>query len=577
MLWIALHLPALSLESWAATCPAAQAGRPLVLLHQHAVQHADALALARGVRIGMTRSTALALVPDLLQAAADPQRDARALRAVAHAALAFSPAVCWATPPGLHASAEFADVRPAPHPGLVGVCLEVQASLRCFGGLPALLARLRAALAPLGHRLCLACAPTALGAALLAAWQAASGDAGAGADASADVSADIRADAMPFALGPHSTGPEPRRALQPLLDALPLHLLGAGQAHGPALQGMGLHTLADLRSLPRSGLARRFGPALLDEIDRARGHAPEALAWLALPAQFASRIELLCRADTSAQVLAGAQLLLARLVAWAGASQSRIARFTLVMHHEPSRRDRDTPAHTALQIAPAEPAADPGHLLALLTERLGRLPLAAPALELSLHCEHLVAGAAPSGELFASRASERAGLARLVERLQARLGAPQVQCLAPVPDHRPEHGTRWQAADPARLGQALGGRSGGGSSGSNGASARGGSAQAAPPPSLAQQATLLPAQPLWLLPAPRPLTVRDQGLWLDGRPLQLLAGPERLETGWWEADGLVLRDYFIAQQPDGALVWVFRQRLPGDDAAAGWCLHGLFA
>ena len=581
MLWIALHLPALSLESWSATRDASQAGRPLVLLQDHQVRHADALALARGVSPGMTRSTALALAPDLLQAAVDVQRDAHALRAVVHAALAFSPAVSWATPPALRAQGEFADARPAPHAGLVGVRLEVQASLRYFGGLPALLARLCSGLAPLGHRVCIACAPTALGAALLAAWSAGQGGpAEPGALAlGSSIGPLIGPSIGPLALGPHSTGPEPRRALQPLLDALPLHLLGPGLEHWPVLQGMGLQTLADLRTLPRSGLARRFGPALLDDIDRARGHAPEAQAWLTLPLQFASRIELLCRADTSAQVLAGAQLLLARLLAWAGASQSRIARFTLLMHHEPSRREQGTPSHTALEIAPAEPAADAGHLLLLLTERLGRLPLAAPALELSLQCSHLVAGAAPNGELFASRASERAGLARLVERLQARLGAQQVQCLAPVPDHRPECGTRWQAADPARLGQQPGAREARASAGPlaarPGAGAGAGAGAAAP--TLAQQAALLTAQPLWLLPAPQPLVERDQGLWLDGQPLQLLAGPERLETGWWQADGLALRDYFIAQRPDGALVWIFRQRLQDPAAGPGWCLHGLFA
>ena len=576
MLWLALHLPALSLEAWQSTLGPQQAGRPLALLQDHQILLADGLAQARGVRPGMKRATALALAPDLLQAAADAQRDALALRAVAHVALAFSPAVSWATPPALRASGEFADAQPAAHVGLVGVRLEVQASLRYFGGLPALLRRLAATLAPLGHRVCIACAPTALGAALLAAGSASqAGPAETGLPVGDPlVGGPLVIDT--FALGPHSTGPSPRQALQALLDALPLPLLGAGLAHWPVLQGMGLHTLADLRSLPRSGLARRFGPALLDEIDRARGHAPDAHTWLTLPLQFASRIELLCRADTSAQVLAGAQLLLARLLAWAGASQSRIARFTRVMHHEPSRRERDTPTHTALEIAPAEPAADPGHLLALLTERLGRLPLAAPALDLSLHCNHLVAGAAPNGELFASRASERAGLARLVERLQARLGAQQVQCLAPVPDHRPECGTHWQAADPARLGQQPGAREAGASAVPP--AARAGDAASPPtPPTLAQQAALLTAQPLWLLPEPRPLVARDQGLWLDGQPLQLLAGPERLETGWWQADGLVLRDYFIAQRPGGALVWVFRQRLPDPAAGPGWCLHGLFA
>ena len=49
----------------------------------------------------------------------------------------------------------------------------MQASLRYFGGLPALLRRLRAALAPLGHELQFASAPTAQGAALLARGAAA--------------------------------------------------------------------------------------------------------------------------------------------------------------------------------------------------------------------------------------------------------------------------------------------------------------------------------------------------------------------------------------------------------------------
>ena len=515
MLWVALHLPALSLESWAATRGPEHAGRAGVLLHEHQVAFADDVALALGVRVGMKRATALALAPDLLLGQADARRDDRALRAVAHAALGFSPSVAWVPM-----------ASPAASPALVGVRLEVQSCLRYFGGLPALLARLAQALAPLGHQLRIASAPTALGAALLAAWR---GD---------------------LALGAHSTD---REALQILLDGLPLPLLAAADA--PALAGMGLHTLADLRRLPRDGLARRFGPALLAAIDQARGHAPEAHAWLTLPPRFASRLELMARADTSAQVLAGARVLLARLVAWGGAHQSRIARFTLVMHHEPRHRsDSTTPTETPLLIAPAQPATDADHLHSLLAERLGRLPLPAPALELSLRCEHLVAAEAPNGELFASAASQREGLARLVERLQARLGVEQVQRCVPVADHRPECSTRWLPADPSRLGAATPGVD----------------------DALASAGVLGP-QPLWLLPQPQALAERHQQPLLDGQPLQLLAGPERLETGWWDDQGPAVRDYFIAQATSGALVWVYRHRLPVDDGAPGWFLQGLFA
>ena len=60
-----------------------------------------------------------------------------------------------------------------------------------------------------------------------------------------------------------------------------------------------------------------------------------------------------------------------------------------------------------------------------------------------------------------------------------------------------------------------------------------------------------------------------------GRPLRLLAGPERIETGWWD-EHPVQRDYFIAEAHDGALVWVFRHRLPQPPGEPVWFLQGLF-
>ena len=64
---------------------------------------------------------------------------------------------------------------------------------------------------------------------------------------------------------------------------------------------------------------------------------------------------------------------------------------------------------------------------------------------------------------------------------------------------------------------------------------------------------------------------------LDGQPLQLLCGPERIESGWWDA-ALAERDYFIAQAGDGALVWIYRARLPMAmaEGSTGWFLQGRF-
>lgn len=517
MLWIGLHLPQLSLESFASTLGPHQADRPLALIEEHRVVQADAAARERGVRPGIKRVTALALAPDLLMGQADYRRDAEALQAVAHAALAFTPSVSCND-----------------EPGRAGLRLEVQASLRYFGGLPALLQRLKEALAPLGHQLQIATAPTALGAALLAQW---------------------RSD---LALGPHSTD---LLQLRRWLDEAPVWLLGPGREHWEALQGMGLRNLSDLRKLPRSGVARRFSPELLNELDRARGDMPEPHAWITLPPRFDSRLELFARADTSEQVLAGARMLLARLVAWAQAGHGRIPGFRLSMHHEQRHRsDTSTTASTELAVALAEPAADAGYLQQLLAERLGRLPLAAPALELSLHCDSLVPGAAPNAELFPTRASEGTGLTRLVERLQARLGREQVCSLRPVADHRPERATVAEPADAAAAGKAT-------------TLAALDSRLLLPAPSIDGRVS----RPVWLLPEPLPLAERAGQPWFEGRPLQLLAGPERIESGWWDGD-LVTRDYFIASQHDGALLWLFCERVPQPKSQGnGWFLHGRFA
>jgi len=86
--------------------------------------------------------------------------------------------------------------------------------------------------------------------------------------------------------------------------------------------------------------------------------------------------------------------------------------------------------------------------------------------------------------------------------------------------------------------------------------------------------TTRPTRPVWLLASPQPLPERQLRPLLEGRPLQLLAGPERIETGWWDGDPAA-RDYFIAQARDGALVWVYRSRLALSEEH-GWFLHGRF-
>ena len=73
------------------------------------------------------------------------------------------------------------------------------------------------------------------------------------------------------------------------------------------------------------------------------------------------------------------------------------------------------------------------------------------------------------------------------------------------------------------------------------------------------------AQPLWLLPEPRPL----QGLHYRGA-LQLVSGPQRLQSYWWNT--AVQRDYYSAQHDDGTRYWIYRQLPDGP-----WYLHGIYS
>jgi len=376
--------------------------------------------------------------------------------------------------------------------------------------------------------------------------------------------------------------PEPDVFLQQI-DRLPVALL-AGPQGAQDLQAMGVRTLGGLRALPRAGLARRVGPALLQTLDRARGDRPDPRVWLVAPETFESGLELQARADNAAQLLQAADVLLARLLAWAGARQGRVPRFELVLRHEPRHRAEDdrVPAQTVFELALTTPSSDAAHLQSLLRERLGRLALPAPALELRIRCASVVQEAPPTQDLFALRADAQLGFGQLLERLQARLGPDGVRQLRDLDDHRPEQATR---AEPLSLATSASARpraprkpstgtltppEGQGAAGSvhsrGGAEVAGG---ACPP------AAALLTRPSWLLPTPRLLSEQASRPLLDGCPLQLLAGPERLESGWWDG-ALAVRDYFIAQAGDGALVWIYRSRLASSAEETGWFLHGWF-
>jgi len=402
------------------------------------------------------------------------------------------------------------------------VLLEVSASLRLFGGLRALWRKLVATLAHFDYRSELACAPTAWGSWLLAQAR------------SAHISGGMRYRVLRA------------RTLKPMLERLPLRLLPAAAAHLTAFEQLGCDTLGALRALPEAGVARRFGAVLLTQLAQAYGLAPDPREWFVAPACFEARLELQARVTHTEALLFAARRLLVQLAGWLAARHAAVSGYTLELVHETARSGMAQVS--ALPVAWSVPSRDAEHLAWLLRETLNQTRLAAPVLELRLLASQVEAYAPVSDTLFPMPGTDHDSMTRLIERLSARLGPAAVLQMTPHADHRPEVAL---AERPCRIAARV--RAKAPSTASSGSA--GGS---------------LALRPAWLLETAQALAVRDGQPVMQGA-LQIVSGPERIETGWWDSAGAV-RDYFVARDARGSLCWIYRECSGGS-----WFLQGWFA
>ena len=391
------------------------------------------------------------------------------------------------------------------------VLLELEASLRLFGGAQALQALVESGASALGAQV--AWAPTGLAALALARQGRCDG----------------------FAA-----------PLTALLDALPLEHLSAAARHQATLSRVGCRTLGQVRALPRGGLARRFDAQLLTALDQAYGLRPEAYDWISVPETFEARLELMSRAETAPELLAGARVLLLQMAGWLRARQLGATAFTLRWLHD-AMRARAAGMGGELQIRTAEASQNVEHFARLLAEHLERTELLAPAGELLLAATHVEPLTEASHSLIPDAAHQGAAMRLALERIQARLGEACIRRPQLSADHRLEWMQQWTSAEPRR--------------------------SASAPPLHA-----LPL-PTWVLDTPLRLVERANRPVYQG-PLQLLLGPDRVEGGWWhrtQADGSeiscnVQRDYWLARSEHAGLLWIFQARLAGN--ATAWFLHG---
>jgi protein ImuB len=425
----------------------------------------------------MAVATALALTPDLIERPRDVEAELKAFAGAAAWASQFTSLVSLATSDSL--------------------LLEIEGSLRLFGGLRTLLQRFGQDLAEMGYAATIAVAPTPTAARLLAR---------------SGIGASITDAAQ----------------LESALAGLPLSLLDQSEDIVRMLALMGISTIGECLALPRDGLARRFGQALVDELDRALGRLSDPRPiWIA-PARYKATLVLPAPVQDTEPLLFAASRLVQELTGWLCMRQAGITRLKLILHHEDRRL-------TAITLGCSTPSRDPQRIRTLLRERLSTLTLPDRVESIGLESIETRPLGSRNLSLFPEDRLPEEERWLIIDHLRARLGPDAVYSIVSHADHRPE--LAWRCSEPGT---------------------------GTPSEEHA-------ARPLWLLDPPQLLRTGADDEPVLKEPLAVLSGPERIESGWWD-EKEAKRDYFIASDSNGRRFWIFKERT----ASKAWFLQGMF-
>ena len=520
MLWVAAHLSQLGLEIFQRRHPHG-VQQPMVLAEDGRVRLVNDRAQSAGVTIGASLATALSIAPRLTHFERDPAAEIERLRVLATMAHRFTPTVSVAPPAAL--------------------LLEVAGSLSLFEGLGPLLSRLRRAVRRLGHGAALAAAHTPAAALALAK---------AGLEA------------------PLSDFPDRAELTQRACEALAGAPIACTEIEARSIErlaDMGLFEVGSLIRLPRHELGKRFGPGLVETLDKLTGAVPDPRAPEPLRERFRSSMHLLESVSSKKVLRLPMRRLAVELEAWLTARQ--LGARTLRWFFKPlagRSACHSASRSTALPVRFAQPRIRANLLLEISALALDRIDLPAEVMSLSLVAdavEPIAQTGSTHRDLLGEGTSACQAPMDFVDRVTARLNGESVRALRRIDDHRPECAT---ALGPATLPETT----------------QPPSAEPLGSHSVSHSACPF-LRPMWLLESPHPV---------NPERYRILSGPERIETGWWESpEGSALstashsachsarRDYFVAMNPDGARCWLFRPRTLDSNEAEQWYLHGYFA
>ncbi len=445
----------------------------------------NARAGEQGLHRGMAYADARAFCPALQSRPADPSADLRFQHALARWASRYCP---WV---GLE--------------GTDGLVLNVSGSAHLFGGEAAMLTDMRRRLNRMGLSV-----RTGLAGTRGAAWALARFDGGTA---------------------------EPDRILE-RIGGLPVAALRLEKQAVTALQRLGIRHVADLASLPRASVTRRFGPDVILRLDQALGEQPEEISPLPIRPNFGVRMTLPEPVGLKADVMAGAARLLDQLCTRLRQQEMGAWILCLTLH----RVDRNS---RKIEVRLARPLRDPARLLPLFERGVDQMD-AGFGID-GLRLEATQVETLPAQQIGRASVARNERLDDLVTRIGNRIGLENIQRFLPAESHIPE---RSYLIAPAAYSEADG-----------------------------SWGTLRP-RPVRLFP-PEPIDGTASRPPREFRWRRMLLttghtrGPERIAPEWWLDDSnwrSGLRDYWQVDTRQGRRLWLFHT-----PQNPGWFVQGEFA
>ncbi len=476
-LWLCLYFPKLALESVYSDT----ASRLCAVVEERAgrafVHTASLDTEALGVRSGMPMAACLALCADLEIRAYNPVAQQTYLERLAKWSMQFS---------------SFVSLQP-PH----ALLLEIGGSLRLFGGVNNLLARISVELSktrPL--HITKAVTPIPSASFLLAK---------AGCE-------QIVVD---------------KQALRSVLGHLCTDYLSCDVKLKQKLKRAGLNHLRDLWRLPLSSLTRRFGRVLTDELNRSLGETLESrTAFQTLPPyhmEYPFNYPVYDRAMLQAAI---------------DVLNDAFEKFLQLHDLATNRCDYRLYGQRLLQktiiVGVRSADRDARRFSKLFSEQLHDLQLTEPVANIHLFANHFVPFTSHSADLpllfdgptqpsiITVNTPSPQSIDRLLEQLQARLGHDKINGIGFAGDHRPEMAHVHSELESNNT-----------------------------------KHHPLFRRPLWLLSEPKRINTQ-QGVPCYHGPVCIEQGPERIESGWWSGHD-ISRDYYVARDHHGRRLWIYRE------------------